>query len=376
MKKLLSAALFSAILISSLFCAPKSPVMEPIQIQAVEDQGEINKFIVDPRIELVGMVCRLAEIQGFMLNYTGDNAFLSQMDTLFAKYKEHKIVKTAKSLNKKGIDSSAMISLAYHIKPDFSGTIIDFSPFPETLYFAWKKIGTKAIYDFVKQLHDFAVESNFQRIYTLNNGSYIYNVGNMKKDIEKVKIAQWTEEFFNTNDFEKPVITVSAICAGGNYYDFVVGSDGKRLAYFTTYPGTSYINFENCYINFFTQIYATNNWDAVKENYIKYNMDYVKKYNPSAIEEAKKLEITDYDLAILMGTYCYLAFLKQKGPELENHPSFEEIFGALEKKLGDPNILKAAALIDEYSAARDKYPTFNDFAPRLNEFINTIAIEE
>ena len=195
----------------------------------------------------------------------------------------------------------------------------------------------------------------------------------MKKDIEKTNLGCWAENFFNNDEVKKPVITISRLIVGNNYYDFAKTSDGTTLSYLTTFPGTFYYNFETCYLSFYSQLYASSNWNNVKENFIKANLAYIRKYSPEFAEQAEKEEITDSYLAYIISNFCYINFLKDNTPE--NHSSAEEIYGYLEKSIGEPNILKLASLLDEYAASRDKYPSFNDFAPRLNEFFNSIKIE-
>ena len=372
MKKIL-AALTATFMLCSAFCAPKSPVLEPIEFDVVQDEGENVTFIIDPRIETIGMICRLAGMSGFTGYYNGDNDFLNQMDTIFSKYKDHKTVKTAKSLMKKGIDASAMVSLAYAIKPDFSGMIVELSPYPETLYYTWKKISVRAIYDFVKQVHDFAVETNFPRIYVLNKSSYIANAGYFKSDFEKTEFTQWAAEFFSNDEVHDPIITISRLVAGYNFYDFALSEEGKRLSYVTTHPGTSYYSLENCYINLYVQLFASKYWEQVKDNFIKFDLDYAAKYTPEALMELKKTQYSDYNLTIILSTFCWAEFLREKSPE--NHPSYEEFKGSMEKQIGEDGLTDIFDLIADYADSRDKYPTFDDYGPRIVEFINSLEVK-
>lgn len=70
MKKTLISLLLS-IFVCSLFAGPKAPVLEPIEFEIVQNQGEYNTFTVDPRIEVMAMLCRLAEMPDFNQNYQG-----------------------------------------------------------------------------------------------------------------------------------------------------------------------------------------------------------------------------------------------------------------------------------------------------------------
>ncbi|MCR4741318.1 MAG: DUF4932 domain-containing protein [Treponema sp.] len=373
MKKILLSLILS-ILVSNLFAGPKAPILDPIEFDLVQDQGEYNTFTVDPRIEVIAMICRLAEMPAFNYNYEGDNTFLSQMDSIFSKYKDHKAVKSVKALNKKGIEGDAFISLAYHIKPDFSGTVIDFSPFPETLFYSWKNIPVNTIYKLVKEIHQFALDTNFPRIYLLNRATYIANTGNMKKSAEKCGIAKWAKEFFMMDSFERPVLNVSQINVGCNYYDFVIGQDGKRLAYLTTFPGTYFDSFETMYICMYAQIFATENWPKIKENYSKYMRAWSLKVSPDNKKEIESREFIDYDFVQVIVNYLYLAYLKDVEPE--NHMSWEELYGYFEKQFADENIIKVWDLVLEYQANRDKYPTFLDFSEPVVNFINQLSFEE
>ena len=375
MKKLISAAVASLCLIASAFSAPKSPVLKPIDIDVVCEKGEYNDFVVDPRIEIIAIACRLAEMQGFTNVYGSGDELIGQTVTLYEKYKTHKAVNTIKTLIQKGIPNDAMISLAYHIKPDFSGTIIDFSPFPETLHYDWKKIPVRTIYTLISQLHDFAVESNFQRIYTMNRSTYLLDIGYMKENVEKYQFAQWAGDFFKDEEIQHPVITMSRLCCSYSYYDFAKGADGKRLSYLTTHSGVNLFTVAMCYMDFYTQLYACRNWEIVKENFIKYDRAYAEKKatDKKAVEKNYKTP-GDYDFSIFLSSLLFGLYLKSNGTEAGL--SYEEFIGGLEKSLAEPNLMKIFPLLEEYSADREKYPTFQDFAPRLNEFINALTVSE
>ena len=375
MKKLISAAVASLCLIASAFSAPKAPVLKPIDIDVVCEKGEYNDFVVDPRIEIIAIACRLAEMQGFTNVYGSGDELIGQTVTLYEKYKTHKAVNTIKTLIQKGIPNDAMISLAYHIKPDFSGTIIDFSPFPETLHYEWKKIPVRTIYTLISQLHDFAVESNFQRIYTMNRSTYLLDIGYVKEKFEKYQFAQWAKDYFRDEEIQHPVITMSRLCCSYSYYDFVKGSDGKRLSYLTSYSGENIYSVAMCYINFYTQLYANRNWEFVKENLSKYDHDYAIKMAADKKEAEKNYKApTEYEFAIFLSPIIFGPYLKENESVVEF--TYDEFIGGLEKSLAEPNFMKIFPLLEEYSADREKYPTFQDFAPRLNEFINALTVSE
>ena len=118
---------------------------------------------------------------------------------------------------------------------------------------------------------------------------------------------------------------------------------------------------------------ATKCWDQIKDNFIKFDKAYAEKYTPDKVKELEKYEYTDYNITVVLSNFCWAQFLKEKTPE--NHLSYEEFRGAMEKQLGDKGLIGSFDLIAEYAESRDKYPSFYDFCPRIIEFVNALKIE-
>ena len=129
-----------------------------------------------------------------------------------------------------------------HIMPnltDFSGTIIPLKPFPDTLDKRWKKIGPNTINGFVKALHDFAVKSNFARIYMINRSDYLSNVNWLGDSLEKKNVEPWARKFFKGIYVGDTTFVTSRVTVCYNFYDTVQDFYGWKYSYITTYPGVS-----------------------------------------------------------------------------------------------------------------------------------------
>lgn len=386
MKKVVSKLLLSLIAITGVFAAPKKSTelnLEPIQIELPSLQGSEFLYTSDPRIEIVGILGRLAGYEQFSLNYDGENAFLSQIDQIFAKYKNHKLVKKVQQYKKAGITDSAWLNLAYHIKPDFSGTTVPFDPYPAHLNPEWNKFKAKELNDLVTQIHDFVIETNFSRICLLNQSTYLNNIGWLNENVEPFKIHTWGKEFFNDSNVQNVVVNISYLCAGNSYFDYVTDSNNKRAYYITIAPGCTYYDIICCYSFLYTMDYAIENWDAVKENFIKYRKDFAKKYNPNQAKEIDNYEFINVHLALLFSDYLYLSFNKYFGSiqtekQIEKYGNYAEnydsIYQYLLKNVG-PDAVSAIDLLNYYLENREKYPTFKSFAPKLNEYINSLKVE-
>lgn len=387
MKKVITVIFTTLVVFSSLCAAPKkskSLSLEPIEFDLPTEKGNEFSYAIDPRIEVVGTICRLAGYECFSQNYGGGNAFLSQMDTLFVKYKEHKAVKAIQNYrDQKKIQGDAWLNLAYHIKPDFSGTVVDLDPYPVDLNPELKKLTAKQLNALISLIHDFAVDTNFLRICALNRGTYVSDFGWMKEDIEKVNISTWGNDFFKLSDFNEVIITVSRLGAGYHFYDFVTEADGNRKAYVTIYPGIYYSNVVMCYSSIYTQLYANKYWDEVKDNFTRYLKDFSKKASPENAKEIEKEEIYSNSLASVLSMYCYVDYCKYKAeiqtPEdIEKYGDYKQAVDSmtqyLEKSFGN-SATKAIELVSTYQENREKYKTIYDFSGELNAYLNTLKVE-
>jgi len=387
MKKVIISILAATVMLSSLCAAPKKSkalTLEPVEFDLpTVDAGQFT-YTIDPRIEVIGTICRLAEFPMYMQNYGGENAFLSQIDTIFAKYKDHKAVKAIQNYSKqKNIGHDAWLNLAYHIKPDFSGTVADFTPYPADLNPELQKLTAKQLNDLVTLIHDFAVETNYPRICTLNRGTYVSDSSWMKEDLDKFVITEWGNQFFGLKEFDEVIVTVSRFVAGCYLYDFVTEAEGTRKAYLTIFPGCYFSNIVMDYCTIYTQLYASKNWDIVKDNFSKYLKDYSLKLNPDNAKEIEKEEIYSDSLATVLTLYCYVDFCKyrasiQTEEDIEKYGDYlqatDSVVQYLEKSFGK-DATKAIELIDEYQNNRDKYKNAYDLAGLLNPYLNSLKVE-
>ncbi|MBO4857817.1 MAG: DUF4932 domain-containing protein [Treponema sp.] len=368
----------------TLSAAPKKPlVLEPIEIDPIIQSNNDIEVIADPRLEIIGIICRLAGYDGFTNYYTGEATYTTQIDSFFAKYKEEKVVTTAKAFKDRGITAHSMISLAYHIKPDFSGTVIDFDPYPVTLMDNWKKIRTKEIYNFIKDVHDFLIKTNYSRLRILNKPTLLSNVGYFLRDFEDFAIPQFTDDFFGKNVFDKKVISVNMICPLLFAYDIVTDRDGKTTSYTTVYSGCYISNMTITYFTNYLQEYADTNWEAVKDNFTNLILYYSKKMYPDKYKEYEKQLKESINSSLFAQYFCdfvYLEYLRspiyENAKKKEGALTYEYYYGELEKTYSSEWFYQLNNLTAEYVNNRDKYSSLKVFFPKIVDVINSINIDE
>jgi len=383
MKKVISIIMTGMLILSSMSAAKKSLELEPITFDLPSEKGEEFIYSIDPRIEVIGTICRLAGYQMFNYDYNTEG-LLSQNDLIFEKYKEHKAVKAVQNYrNQKKISSDAWINFAYHLKPDFSGTIVDINPYPEDLYTELKKLSAKQFNTLVTLVHDFVVDTNYTRIIALNHGTYISDFLRFKEWSEKEKIHTWGKDFFNCPEVSEVTVTISRYVCGYSMLDFAAGENKERKYYLTVDPNTYLSNLVMDYSEIYCLLYSIENWDKINENFTKYIKEFSKKANPEMAKEIEKEEINCFHLAQTLTPYCYSDYLKyrakfQTEEDIEKDGDFNQYVDSLnqylEKSYGK-DATDSLNLLEKYSSDKAKYSDFKSLYPELNELINGLKVE-
>lgn len=372
-----SFTIVMAMLLSSCATTPKeskAEILEPVNIQGcVYESG--NLVITNlPHFELMCLLCRIAEVPMFDGYYNDSNSYLEQMNTLLGRYKDHKIITTIKSFVSRGVTGDGFISLVYHLQPDFTGTVVPLSPKPETLHYSWEKIPATEINSFVKMFHDFAIESNFERIYGLNNSMFIGDALYVQKDLEKYKMDTWMQKFFTIEEIPQTVnINVSRSNVGFGCYDFALDENGNRNFYLSAYPGQYLSSISQLYCLFYTQLFASENWDEVKDTFIPFIKSVVKKTigdNKDALKELEKVEITDWHLSSYLSEFINAFYISEISLEVdETSGILDEYYNTSKKVYGEKVTEKTFELIYEYRDNREKYPDFKSYYPNIKNYI-------
>lgn len=388
MKKVLSILILSCFIFGSLYAAPKkipSPQMEPIEVDVVEATSEGGiRFVIDPRFEVLGIICRLAQIPEFTAYYTGEGSYTESIKIHYGKHSEHKAVLEAKALNAKGISAAALVSLAYHIKPDFSGVIVDFNPLPESLDKDWEKIKTKDIYKFVQLIHDFAVDSKYARICQLDRGNMINHIGYFVKYFDQYHQEIIKNYITNDPNEVEDIITVSVVAPCYYYSNRITDPNGKTKIYTSCFPQCNSIDLTNQYVVSHLLKSTDAMWDNVYEHYKEFVTSIIYKQfdKETADKEAKNLieSLSSKNLANFLSSFLLLHFLQDpiyiKGCEKDETPvTYDLVYGLFEKTFDGEYFAKGIKVFDEYFENRDKYPTLESYSQKICDYVNSLPTE-
>lgn len=381
MKKILSILFTTTLLLDTVFAgASKMPELSPIEIEPVILKNEYTTFVFDSRTEIIGILCRLAEMSDFQGYYNGENSYTAQIDKYFKKHSQLSAVKTTKSFIRRGFKANDFFSLAFHIKKDFSGPTVDFNTIPATLSPRWHKVKQSEIYNYIKQIHDFVETSNYPRINLFMKADKLSDVAYFREDMEKLQLAQWAKEYFGKMDFGTPIVNVSRTCPGLYFSNLATNEQGKTESYATFFPQMYYSNMIDCYNNAFLIELETSIWEQVKEKFCKF---YLYKVKSTSTEDQYKKFVRDFEpnayfLEIFLSFPQSLNYYKSPyfDAYTEKEPdtglTYDSYYSYYEKYFSNDCFYKLVNLFEEYNVSRDKYFNINDIASKTVTTISRI----
>ena len=185
---------------------------------SAQEKALIEKPIVDERIELIGIVFRLAGNSEY--NHDFMELYANRIDAHFAPYKNHELILFAKILrNEKGISYDAPMSLAISLDDNLN-------PLTEIDLARWDKEDALA---FLRLLKSFYVDARCEVFFNQNKELYqkiIDSFSSVYQDFD----LNWYSTFYGNEPAEKFKIVIAPV-NGGNCYgpSFIDANERKEV---------------------------------------------------------------------------------------------------------------------------------------------------
>jgi len=187
---------------------------------AADDRIEVE---VDPRVELVSIVCRLAGLTEY--NQAPDSPWLQAVDAQFGPHKDHPAVKETKKLKKKyGIAYDAPISLALHLDRDTWRPRVPLTPLPRRLDDRWD---AKTAERYAEHLRQFASDSHFDDFLDRQAEDLDVIEARYRRWMAKHEVIDWFDELFGPAQEATYTVHPGLIAGPNNYGTAVLLPDGS-----------------------------------------------------------------------------------------------------------------------------------------------------
>lgn len=365
MKKLLIATIAALTLLASISlftsCSKKSE-LTPVNIKPIVYQNDNITIKVDPKLELLLIALRLAEVEPFSINYYGQDyaQFVDGIDNLFAKQKDHPLVKEIKSRAKNYKESyRSILAITQYISDDMTQIAFKQKEMPKELESFWKGLNPKT---FIAQFNDFANASNYARIWVLYEPHLKRQaIAEQDYQIYNKKIIDWISRYFFTPDSKPEFMFYSSTLTAGSYIALPFTNENDKTvlnqiagAYWTKDDEWNQINSTLNILASYMYSLLEKHWDILSEEIIRIT----KKIRD---ENQLTEKVTDY---IALSTASYLLpIVCSLDSDLakDNEEIRTGIKNAITSNYLFKNSDKLIDLADYYQANRETYPDFESF---------------
>lgn len=183
---------------------------------------------VDPRVELLSIVCRLAGYPSY--NHEVQTPYTKKVDAHFAQFETHDAVGVMRDLRaKEGISYDAPFRLAVHLDgvPSLR-PIAPLDPFPAELDQRWKNVPMDKLTEVLRR---FVADSKFDEFFAANAEFYKNAEDVYRRFAAEKNALAWYDGFFGRK-IDSPFVIVPGLLTGKMAYGAsATDSDGTQTFY-------------------------------------------------------------------------------------------------------------------------------------------------
>jgi len=367
---------FSIGLSTSAFAVDDFPVMYKAEV------GRIT-IEVDPRVELIGIVFRLAGNPEY--NDGTLKTYAKAIERHFGDFDTHPVVKMAISLrNKRLMSCDGPMSLAVHIDNNYRLRKTS-EQWPSTLDFRWEKQETA---EFLEKLRQFATETKFDEFFKAQGPIYeqgirpcecvmarkdvVIDQGAMVcKSLISDDFGQWLSDFYgvaNTGDLRLVLGFVNGFANYGPRFTDGRISEKYAIIGMRPFDPANTVVFLPQQIGVVAHEFCHSFTNPVVDKYMDKlqptGEKLYKKHGPALRSRGcQEWRSMMYETAVRA---CVASFIRNSVVD----PGYMDYYLKREVRHGFVWIKDAGDFLKKYESNRDQYPTFESFFPEFVDFLN------
>ena len=366
-KTILTLPLLAVILATSInfISCSKKAELTPVTFKTLEVKKDNITVCVDPRTEVLLIASRLAEISFFANHDMDSDDYITGIDKIMEKQKNHEFVKLLKSMTKNykgGIYQ--LLTLSKYISEDFTEINFTKKTVPAEIEALCKNLDTKK---FITLLNDFVNASNLSRVWLLYESYMKANLFDVSDFYDKYpNVTRWISEyFFDASTKQIFKVHVSPIM---NYYHIMTPYstyDGVNNFFICQSPGLNKVNnFSdiNLAITMCGSFYIT----YLREHYESFKNYIEKMMNDWAVKNNYTEKFQDFNyIGYATDWISYVTiinYIEKFSPE----DSKELYISSIESSLPMEELISLKDVFKYYDENRANYPTMESF---LNNYL-------
>jgi len=323
------------------------------------------KIEVDPRVELVGIVFRLAG--NYEFNQGRIRSYVREIERQFGDFDDHPAIKLAARLrSKRRMGCDGPMSLAVYIDRDFRPRKT-FEQWPWGLDGRWKKQETA---EFLEQLRQFAADTKFNEFFEAHSALYETGIRSCQAVMAQYDLQTWLGEFFGVEEMGDLKLVLGFLNGPSNYGPrFTTGKNHEKYAVIGMSlpdPDGNPV-FRPRKLETTAHEFCHSFTNPVVDKYMEQLRPAAEKLYAAKGPAMKRIGYQNwrslmYESAVRASVACYI----------RNSFEPEYLQNYLDKEAGNGFVWtkELSDLLRTYEANRDKYPTFESFFPEFVTFLN------
>ncbi|MCP4613287.1 MAG: DUF4932 domain-containing protein [Planctomycetes bacterium] len=350
--------IFSVSLSSSALAANNPPVAYRANV------GKIT-IEVDPRIELIGIVFRLAGNPEY--NDGTLRPYAKAIERHFGDFDGHPVVKMAAQLRNTHLMScDGPMSLAVHIDRNYRLRKTT-EEWPSALDYRWEKQETA---EFLEKLRQFAAETKFDEFFKAQSEIYEQGIRSCEGLIAPLNLGKWLGDFFGVKDCGDLRLVLGFTNGFGNYgarFKDERTSEKYAIIGMRPFDPANTVIFRPIQIGLTVHEFCHSFANPVVEKYMDRLQPAGERlfaaHGPvMRMRGYQKWESVMHETATRACVACFVRHSFE--------PMYKDYFLKDEVKAGFVWTEGMANFLKKYESNPDKYPTFESFFPEFVDFLN------
>jgi hypothetical protein len=328
---------------------------------------------VDPRIELVTAVARLAGFAEFNMP-NSRSPYADEVEARFAALREHAAVAKLKELRAaRGVSHDALASFALHLDGiEELGELVPFDAPPERLDKRWSADGARA---FASALRDFAAQGKAAEFFASKRELFAEVEKRLAERLSQSKALDWFDAFFGARPGAQYVAVAGLLCGGGNFGAGVRFPDGRPEEITPVFGCWVWDErglpvFGEAYLPLFVHELCHSYTNPVVDRHARALESAGKRIQATCAEKMRKQSYGTWQSIMnesLVRASVVRCRLSTEGKAAAEQQARDELAA------GFAWVPELAKLLDEYETQRAQFASFDDFVPRVVAFHETWA---
>jgi hypothetical protein len=339
--------------------------------QAPPGSARSLRVVVDPRVELLSLIFRLAGNREY--NMARVESYAADAEKQFGKFRSHAVVTLAQELRgTHGVSYDAVMSMAVHLTDaEHLKLKLPLQPWPEGLDQRWT---ARDVSNFLAAAGQFVTASSFQEFIEQHRPLYQTTVARMQTLMEKEAHLEWFDAYFGPRSQAGFTVALGLLNGGGCYGPHFRAADGREELYCvlgvwqTDKQGLPEFTPDalGTVVHEFCHSYA-NPLVGRHQAELRASGDILFEH----VAERMRSQAYGSGYTLLCESLvraCTVRYVRQ----YEGEDAAKRAIQA-EKRNGFLWMQEMSDLLGEYEAHREQFPTLEDFSPRLIAFFAEAA---